>query len=302
MINTRTLVIPTYSGDKWKFEMLCRSMQAFLDPCKVVIIYDTNSEEVISDFNILIEELLEKFSVETHRGIDVSHVTSAFYFKQDGWVRQQVLKLLASFLVDTPEYVILDSKNFFLTKCSLDDIDRPVANKTTSTHFGGRKKIVQNFIEHVCKFLNYNPHNLHELPTRGSLTPYIIRTHVCRKLIEEWPSKNVFFEWLVAAHNDPNLWISEFLTYEIYEKKLSIKDTGKHLDYASCTIWDGEVNHYKTPKKIAEYIKREKDKEILVSGFHRKVDPLLSLNDINEILKICDLEVIMPQIIKIEIN
>ena len=308
--------------------MLCKSMQAFLEPCKVVIIYDTNSEEVNSGLNVLLQDrcdyfekfnakkyepkeiekyklwtdwflavkelLLEKFSVKTYCGIDVSCEDASVYITQDGWAKQQPLKLLASYLVNTPEYVVLDSKNFFLTKCSLDDIYRPLTNKTLYS-INAWKDGVLNFVEHVCDFLNFEYTHLDKMLTKGWHTPYIIRKDICRQLIKEWPNSNTFYKWMVDANDNTNFVISEFLLYEIYEKKLNINDVGKHLEYADCTVWKNVVQDYKTPRKIAEYIKKEKNNEILISGFHRKIDSMLSLNDINEILNICDLEFIMPQ-------
>jgi hypothetical protein len=94
---------------------------------------------------------------------------------RDGYRRQQLLKLMASQLIDHDRYMVLDSKNFFWRTQSLTNwptLDgRPVITDVNAT--GPR----QLWLNDVSRYLGIEPIN----HTYEVLTPFVMTTEIARR-------------------------------------------------------------------------------------------------------------------------
>ena len=291
----RSLVIVTCLKDKFKLEMLCRRVFAFLEPCDIVIIYNERSAkyaEWLEWFNSLKEKILKKFWVRTYSGPELIGIDDYSYCQHDGWVRQQALKLLSYSLVNTLEFVVMDSKNFFMVPCSLDDIHY------SNPHSNWRHPRIENYVELCCKLLDY-PYNGPDLRLRPNITPYIFKTRFCKRLVKKLSKNNLeFYKFIVDTAMMEHIGPAEFLLYEIFELKSGVRDDVweqpmPRVSY--CTVWLHTLKHSNKPQGLAEYIAKKRDGGILVSGIHKKVDEFLTLKDVEIFLKHLGIDFILPQ-------
>jgi len=291
----RTLVIITCVKDKWKLEMLVRSMFAFLEGCPVVIIYneqDKKYKEWLEWFTPLKEKLLKRFNVQTFKARDLLDIHHLEYSRTNGWTSQQVLKILAHQKVKTPEYVIVDSKNFFMKKCNLNDILR------STPHGFWTLDGVTEFTKYSCEFLDL-VYPGHQLKLRANVTPYIMQTRVAKRLVTKWEDKETFFRWFVEAAHMPQHSPAEFVLYELYELKTRQRIVDDrpypHIQSSYATLWDISFRGGRTVKQAAQWVKSMRDQGIYVGGIHSSIHWMINLQDVKTILKVLDCEYILPQ-------
>lgn len=293
--DNRTLVIVACVKDKWKFEMLIRSMFAFLKPCPVIIIYneqDKKYKEWLEWFTPLKEKLLKNFNVQTFKARDLVDIPLIEYARINGWTSQQVFKILAHQKVKTPEYVILDSKNFFMKHCSLDDILR------STPHGYWTLQDVTEFTKYVCDYFDMS-YPGHHLKLRANVTPYIIQTRVAKRLVKKWKDNTDFFRWFVEAAMMPQNGPAEFILYELYELKTRQRIVDEmpnpHILSSYATLWDINFRGNPTIKEAAEWVKSMREQGVYISGIHSSIHWILNLKDMKTILQVLDCEYILPQ-------
>ncbi len=293
--DNRTLVIVACVKDKWKFEMLIRSMFAFLKPCPVVIIYneqDKKYKEWLEWFTPLKEKLLKNFNVQTFKARDLVDIPLIEYARINGWTTQQVFKILVHEKVKTPEYVILDSKNFFMKNCSLDDIFR------STPHGHWTLQDVTEFTKYVCDHFDM-AYPGHHLKLRANVTPYIIQTRVAKRLVKKWKDNTDFFRWFVEAALTPGYGPAEFILYELYELKTRQRIVDEmpnpHILSSYATLWDINFRGNPTIKEAAEWVRSMRDQGVYISGIHSSIHWILNLKDMKTILQVLDCEHILPQ-------
>lgn len=292
---SRTFVCITCLKDKWKFEMLMRSMCASLQPCNVVIVYnegDKKYKEWLNWFLPLKEQLLKKFKVTYFKARDFIDIGEYEFIENSGWTSQQALKLLVHEKVMTPEYVVIDSKNFFLKNCSLDQIRR------SEPHGYWTLKGVTAYTKYMCDYLGLL-YPGHQLKLRANVTPYVIKTRVVQRLIRKWPNNTAFYNWFLetAKMDDHNP--AEFILYELFELKTNQRDIDERVQKntvsAYATIWHHSLSGRPSSSQIGGWIREQRQKGILVGGFHSGIHKHLNLTDIKTILKMLELEHILPQ-------
>ena len=292
---SRTFVCVTCLKDKWKFEMLMRSMYAMLEPCDVVIIYNESSKkykEWLNWFLPLKETLLKNFRVRYFKAQDFIDYKDYDYVETGGWHSQQVLKLLVYDKITTPEYLIIDSKNFFIQPCNIMDIKR------SEPHGNWTLKGVTQWTRYLCNYLDL-VYPGHHLKLRANVTPYIMQTKVVNRLVRKWKTNEEFFEWFMKTAKMPGMSPAEFILYELWELKMQRRIVDKqktHLRHSSyATVWHHSLGHHNSPVKIAEWIIDCRKHGIHVGGFHSGIHKHLNLEDIKIILKKLEIEYILPQ-------
>ena len=300
----RTLLIVTCERDKWKFEMLCRSIKFYLEPCKIMIVYngvDTEYKHWIRWLNKLKRKLLYRFDV-------IEHPASKFWptrFVKDfdiedldhGWISQQMLKILVADYIGTTDYLILDSKNFFFKPCNIANI------KSSRSHGNWTTPFQDVWTEKCCKTLDLI-YPGRSLKLRANVTPYIFKTDVAKQLINYLGGPLEFHTWFLengpmAKGCEP----AEFILYELFEVKVNQRDA-EYVGSNGVTVWRHmlvndtqykDSNVLSSPRKVGEYILEEhKTHNITVSGFHKGAIMVLSYDDILTILKVLDAERILP--------
>lgn len=276
----RTLVVVTHHADKWKLEMLCKSMSAFLDPCDVHIVYNEIRSKY-DEWSVWFEKIsslyLKRFNVTTcQKKIDVN----------SGWISQQILKILVAKDIRTPEYVLLDSKNFFIKKSNINEI---VNTKPTE----GWLKIDQvQWTKLCCEKLGLKL----QLCLRANDTPYVLKTDVARKLVREFGTDKDFIDWFNSISIRAYISPAEFILYELFEIKSGNRDTDGVDTGNNTTIWSYRIsNDNMDLQQLVDYIKFRSEKyDVSISGFHRSLHDLLSQKDIEYMLRALDLEFLLP--------
>ena len=295
----KTLFVVTCQHDKWKFEMMCRSISAFLEPCRIVIVHnesDKKYKEWLEWFNTNINEtLLYKFSVVTYPS---SHFWPKdipqhldYELELGGWVGQQMLKILGHSVIKTEEYLILDSKNFFFRPYNIDD------TPSCNAHGNWTLRGVTEWTKLSCQRLGLTYPGYH-LKLRPNVTPYIFKTHVAKRLVKYFGGNLSFYCWFAETALLPEISPAEFILYDLFELRLGQRSNDPDEPITYSTIWRHQLLQEKqTPKQIAHTIIKEYNdglKPCPISGFHSGVEPLLTLKDVRDILKILDIDFIMP--------
>ncbi len=277
---TRTLVVITHHEDKWKLEMLCKSMSAFLDSCDVHIVY-AEIKSKYDEWSIWFEKInssyLERFNVTTsQKKIDIS----------SGWIGQQILKILVAKDIKTPEYVLLDSKNFFIKKSNINEI----VNTKPSKDWLKLDQV--QWTKLCCEKLGLKL----QLCLRANDTPYVLKTDVAKNLILEFGTDKHFINWFNAISLQAYISPAEFILYELYEIKTGNRDTNGVKNGNNTTLWSYLIYDNKMDlQQLVDYIKIRSEKyNVNISGFHRSLHDLLSKKDIKFILRNLDLEFLMP--------
>jgi hypothetical protein len=266
-----------------------------LEPCDVIIVYNEGAKkykEWLDWFLPLKETLLQKFSVRYFKAGDFIDLKDFDFIETSGWHSQQALKLLVHDQVFTNEYVILDSKNFFLKKCSIMDIKR------SEPHGNWTLKGVTAYTEFMCKYLDI-VYPGHHLKLRANVTPYIMQTKLVRRLVRRWKTNTQFYDWFIDTAKRPGHSAAEFILYELWELKMQqrIIDQRPTPDTYSnyATIWHHSLVGKPSTSQLGGWIRDQRNKGILVGGFHSGIHKQINLADIKTILKMLELEYILPQ-------
>lgn len=189
---------------------------------------------------------------------------------RDGYRNQMILKLMAVNLFDSERYIVLDSKNFFIKKQSLNDwptLDgRPVIERVDhETIF--RKHWLDSVTDHLgIKRVKYG----YEI-----LTPFVMTSEIAKKCCEY--DLILLFNEMIKPHGHQE---SEFLFYSMiaynFFEKLSIQEESVVSDYSeSDTYYLKTIDIDKT--SLEEIYTRPMNRAM---GIHR--DVVAELTDKNK--------------------
>lgn len=170
-----------------------------------------------------------------------------------GWYKQQIIKLTASLIVDTPEYLILDGDHFLVKDLHYSDLKK---GDKVAGHFEPFQTL--NSVDYSvnskwweCSVKLLNIQNFNEMKRHLSVTPQIVITNYVKDLISELQEKSEF--WEVELCNGG---FTEFTLYWLYLYKRGLD----HL-YFESDLWkhDREVNLLTTEEneKVVETAKKE---------------------------------------------
>lgn len=293
---SRTLVVVACNRDRWNFELLCRSMQKFLQPCKVIFIYNENREHVKTwrkFYQEKCEPLLKEFDVkilvkDNFWSIeDENHLTPP---EKEGWVDQQVIKLGVAEHVTTEYFVVLDAKNFFIKKTHINEIAQ-IAPEPTSWC----EPILQNWIVTCCETLTVS---VPQKPMRltQNTTPYIIRTQSAIDLIKYFGGLKCLYKWFTIEARKLKHCAAEFFLYEIFTIRFGYRNLGDNTQ--NCiAFW--EHMHTQQHWRLKDYIKHidhmYERYDVRVAGLHKGMGPYWNANDLNIILAKLNCADIMPE-------
>jgi len=283
-----TLVVVTCLKDQWQFEMLIRSLYKFVSPCQLLIICNETEENFdcwIDWFSPIQKLFLKNFDVKIKKLHDYTDEIDNY----GGWIRQQILKLFVSQDIDTKEYIVLDSKNFFIKATNITNIKRCAA------HTNWRSNQLEKWIEYCCRELNYSYSN--NLSVRSTLTPYIFKTHVVKAMLKKWKSNNHFIDWFITTGRRQEATHSEFVLYDIFEKYHGERNEVSDINFNFSTIWGKDLAEENNLDYHAYIVLEKYEKyDITVSGLHRSVFDYITLQELENFLKILECEVILPAI------
>ena len=178
-----------------------------------------------------------------------------------GWVSQQVLKLAAHRLVDTPTYVLLDAKNHLIRTVSVADF---LAND------GRARTGFQSYREHplqprllkVLAYLGLPESAADRFPPTS--TPFVMNREVVSAMIDDIESsaKRPFSDQFVRA---------DLTEFPLYSAWLLRRDGGWDDTYVDAaiqapTVWGGKASR----AGVREAIRHAEETDAPAFGVHRR--------------------------------
>lgn len=283
--NSHTLVVVTCISHRWNFELLCRSMCKFLEPCNFIIIINEDTDIKCKNWNKWYQKYIKKFLNKFN--VTVLNKKDIFYFDffrnhPCGWTDQNILKICVANLIDTKFYVVLDSKNFFTNKLSLNEIKQVKPQNISWT-----EKILENWVKICCQKFNVNytgPENFNLTP---NITPYIIKTKLMRKMIKQFGNCENLYNWFWNTGSKDFVSPSEFFMFEIFTKSINQKNTNIFCTQNVAAIWkhhlDQKIDIINDINSQFLYF------DVKVSGIHSQLNKRITENDVKTILQTCNL-------------
>lgn len=278
------LLTVTCNRDFYQMLLQAESINKFLEPCTHYVIVNEHKADLEFWWRWLSPYYQKHRLVLLNRidynygqlGIDYTNNSSSA-----GWIMQQLQKLLVSYHLNQ-DYLILDSKNFFIKPTSLNEWEHVLGNPTLMT-------IDTSKLNPYIDSFNYHSNILNTTRT----TVYSIGTpfKIERKYITDCPYFT-FYELGSILVQTGSYSISEFLFYSLLIPADHPSFSTERKFGPGCTmLWDPEANS----DELFEEIKNS-EKHKLVS-LHRRLlsgadneffmafnDMLSSLNFENKIL------------------
>lgn len=294
---SRTLVVVTCERDKWEFELLCNSMEKFLEPCKVLFVYNENQELVkpwTDYFEKKLRPKLTKFDVKIMYKSqfwtlnDECHLTD---LEKEGHVDQQVIKLGVSKYITTNDYIVFDAKNFFIAPCYIEQIGQIIPEPTDWC-----EPILKNWITTCIETFNLT-HPISNVRLTQNTTPYIFNATSARNLLKYFGDTVSLYKWFTIEARKDKHCIAEFFLYEMF----TIRHGGRNLGSVkqnSITLWEHMATRDKW--KIQDYVNHinhmKKYYEIYVAGLHKGLRKHLTAHEIKFLLSRLGVQDILPDI------
>lgn len=290
----RTLVVVTCDKDRWSFEMLCRSIHKFLKPSPILIIVNENHPKSWYKWFKNIRSLLNSHNVIIKNKYDFWNEDIADHLhplQRKGWIDQQPLKLYAGKFIDTNEYVVLDSKNFFIKPLSLDNLLQIKPEYITSW----APWELKNTVDLYCSMFKLQfTHKI--LPLTQNTTPYVINKNYALAMIKHFNGIDNFYKIFTKSALPVDFTAAEFFLYEIYTFKNRRNNKGQ-CNSNCIGFWHFHIEdlNYKIDDFVDVFKKHYKDKDIYTSGLHKSLYKHLTLEEVNLFLLQIRLEDLLPQ-------
>jgi hypothetical protein len=288
----RTLVIVTCYRDLYPLHILFKSINKYLEPSKIIIVVNEKDDIKWLTWYDRTKNLLLGHDVKVVYREDLIKnelIAQTVHPEPSGWTLQNILKLVVSSIVETDEYVLLDSKNFFIKTTNLQNIKR-------------RRKVhvfhdidwdIGWIMAVVSKLSNASLDKLldgDKLLLTTAHTPYIMNTSHVHQLIEYFGGFHVFVKWflntaenlLVCGSFSPagvgvNVFISEFYLYDLFcSLELGVEYSDR-VAHNSWVLWSKRHQPKEPITRIPE--------SIYVGGIHREYIKESSKTEIDNIYR-----------------
>lgn len=177
------LVVVGYMGELRALKLLARSLRLHADTALFgtfhVIINERKPRRFVRAFEADIAPELGLLRSRTR--LTPGNELAAGRLKVAGWRSQQSLKLLASRMVEAPNYLILDSKNHFIRPVTQDMLIAP-DGRLLSHMYPAVTRFRAEFDNALAYFgvEGIDP----DLPILPTSTPFSVRTDIARALVE----------------------------------------------------------------------------------------------------------------------
>ena len=258
------LVVVGFTGELRALKLQARSLRLFAAPGMFERIIYICNDNAFRPFKNFIEtevkpelgplaQLVEVVAYERVLGKRI---------EKTGWRSQQALKLLVAQMVQTPQFLILDSKNHFI---------RPFNTGTFITPEGKLRvnpvpinPLFRAHFESACHY--FGVESSHNIDTAHPMTtPFIMATNIARKLIAsvEGREKTSFFDMFIRDTS-----LNEFFFYYAYliaDKKLSDATYEERSRYAVGFFGQAAKSY----DRVLMLIKALDEQDICCTGVHR---------------------------------
>lgn len=252
-----------------------RSIKKYLQPSKIIIVVNEGNTsrwiEWFSNFKFLLDD--HDVTI-IYRNDLITIMSNHLKFRFNGWILQNILKLVLCDIVNTEEYVLVDSKNFFIRPTSLINIKHRRGTDIfdgVDYNIGWISAVASKLSVPLVRLLSLE----YKLLLMSAETPYIINTKYAQHLVKHFGGKDQFIEWflrtsdnlftcsLASPGNSRYSFISEFYLYELFcFLELGVKFSDR-VDSNNWVMWNKKHGHH--PKESLDQI----PETIFVSGIHR---------------------------------
>jgi hypothetical protein len=269
----RTLVVVTCYRDLGQLLIMFRSIHKFLQPSNIVIVINEDDTFKWSVWFDKYQKYLSAHNVQVYTKADLLPILNDYKSYTNSWLNQQVLKLLISSKITTQEYVILDSKNFFIKDTNLADITSRSRDNIDANN--GSIPWISNIASSLRKLLTTDMLRDGRLLLQTPQTPYIMNTEYVTQLIDYYGGPTQFIEWFYitteniyvtfnATNADKSFepFISEFYLYELFCGLHLLVDVSGIVRYNNWVFWARDNIPAVPIGKIPEHI--------YVGGIHKK--------------------------------
>lgn len=286
-----TLVCVVCDRDLWNFELLVRSISKFLQPCRLIFIYNEDASRhrfFKKWYKETCEPLLKKFDVKVyHKDLffcdyDLNDMEHRLH--TEPVYNQQMLKLWVSELVTTEYYSVFDCKNFIVEPCRLSDI-----KQTFPEDISHADHYLKNWCMVCCAKLDVRFRGVQHLKISSNITPFIMRKKNVAKLIKHFGGKKELHKWMLSwCGEDSNM--AEFYLYEIFCIAKGIQNQGETLSN-TLTIWEHCFKEPQMLKGLVFYTKFLQEAanrmgyKFYVAGLHTHTRKYIDPQDIQELLE-----------------
>jgi hypothetical protein len=254
--NDKTIVIVTYDLERYFLELQIKSINKYLEPCEIIIIY--------CDKNLQYNEWLtwaQKCIVPVVPNHTV-HLYDCNYFYQASTVKNwrnfaYALKLFASLVVSSDCYWSLDSKNFFFKPTIFTKLLEQYPINLVNTDFEEGLKKIHSYYGITNTYFKINT------------TPFKFNVEICKLMIE----KGINF-------TDSNVSYAEIFYHQAFCYKNGIEMTSGDCIVNNSTVFPG---HYYSGKQLVAYMK-SKDPAVRCTGIHTDVAKKLDKNTFDAVI------------------
>lgn len=258
------LLTVTCFHDKLPMLLQAESIQKFVSPCTHWVVINDNVHS-IDEWYCLLKPYYQNHTLKVIPAPFINEYVS----NSAGWVSQQVYKLYAYKLIKE-DYLVLDSKNFFIKPCSTSDWSDVIGSG-----------VIEGYRDNSGWALAVDAYSKHfNLPTDyiqlAVLTPFVFKKEIFEQVED-------FDQFLLDFINIDTI-KSEFLMYSLLLRKLGVFPTVdlthiKHRKYNTITKKYRKI-------KIEQYIDYMFSSEnIKVAGLHRHFLNVMSKDDKVGIIK-----------------
>lgn len=273
------LVTVTCLKDYRQMVQQAESIGKFLNPCTHWVVVNETQETFYKNESLWKNHLSDFYSNHDLRVIFPElnepeyDPLEPYHNWPNSYNRQQVLKFWISKHIND-DYLILDTKNFFIKNCSIDDWNQVYGSGLMQSYYEFGGKWIRT-TEAYADFLGQ------DILKEGYLieTPFVFR----KKTLEKLGNIEKFCANWIDLHVQKDILFSEFMLYSYLEKEKFEKLTNDRLNQ---TIWEGPT------QKITDLFNLINNKKIVSTGIHKDVLTKLTDEDktvVIEFLKKLDL-------------
>jgi hypothetical protein len=260
-METKELLIVTCEQHIWQFLIQCKSIYTYLAPCQInIVINEKDPSNWISWFNTECVQYFinHKLSLYTTKDFDYQDLGNR------GYITQQSIKLMFCYKTDN-EYIILDTKNWFIKPTDINEIPRQeydpnLINRERFDNF--YRKCVKQFGKPTA--------------IRNIETPYIFNPLIVKRLINRFTNEEQFLKWFTDTSAIP----SEFMCYSMFAQSINLEQDKVPLLKISKTIWTlTELSNWQ------DYL----NSNLKITGIHKSLLDIIDKENIEKSLNLITL-------------
>jgi Family of unknown function (DUF6492) len=227
--NGSNILIVSHLGDWTRCLSCIKSIDTHFINCNIIVIDNTETP-------CLIAPKLKKNNIQIVPWTRLlkSYKPCVSNQKGDGWIHQQILKLLGNKLFTEP-YVIIDSDSMVLRyfKYWNDDLYR---RKSNLNNFPG-------FVKYCSEYLKIGPVKV----IRPPQIPFIMDPKQIDLLLDRWESIEAFQTWFCECPMLP----SEFLLYDVWMQRDDFKIMKKLKKVFKKITFQEDENKWRQSQRVA---------------------------------------------------